>query len=166
MQPLKKWVYWRKLEIYLQFLSFLKYTYKPMAWCKTAVTPLLTPWSYCSLALSHQNFSFNKMHLKMLSAKWWPFCSGLAVSSNNFQNKQINMNIIQCLPSFELPFHPLSCGKLVLEEIILVGQIGIGMDVARVTPCKIRNISNSWKIGMYAWSYGIVVLTKDHIRHI
>ena len=25
-----------------------------MAWCKTAVTPLLMHWSYCSLALSHQ----------------------------------------------------------------------------------------------------------------
>ena len=24
-----------------------------MAWCKTAVTPLLTHWSYCRLALSH-----------------------------------------------------------------------------------------------------------------
>ena len=26
-----------------------------MAWCKTAVTPLLTHWSYCSLALSHRS---------------------------------------------------------------------------------------------------------------
>ena len=25
-----------------------------MAWCKTAVTPLLTPWRYCSLALNHR----------------------------------------------------------------------------------------------------------------
>ena len=25
-----------------------------MVWCKTAVTPLLTHWSYCSLALNHQ----------------------------------------------------------------------------------------------------------------
>ena len=24
-----------------------------MAWCKSAVTPLLTHWSYCSLQLSH-----------------------------------------------------------------------------------------------------------------
>ena len=28
---------------------------KSMASCKTAVTPLLTHWSYCSLALSHRN---------------------------------------------------------------------------------------------------------------
>ena len=28
---------------------------KSMVWCKTAVTPLLTHWSYCSLALSHRN---------------------------------------------------------------------------------------------------------------
>ena len=28
--------------------------FMPMTQCKTAVTPLLTHWSYCSLALSHQ----------------------------------------------------------------------------------------------------------------
>ena len=28
--------------------------YVSMAWCKTAVTPLLMRWSYCSLALSHR----------------------------------------------------------------------------------------------------------------
>ena len=28
-----------------------------MTWCKTAVTPLLTHWSYCSLALSHRYHS-------------------------------------------------------------------------------------------------------------
>ena len=38
-----------------------------MAQRKTAVTPLLTHWSYCSLALSHQ------------CVKWKSFCSGLMV---------------------------------------------------------------------------------------
>ena len=33
------------------FLNFEKIS---MAWCKTAVTPLLMHWSYCSLALSHR----------------------------------------------------------------------------------------------------------------
>ena len=28
---------------------------KSMAWCKTAVSPLLTHWSYCSPVLSHRN---------------------------------------------------------------------------------------------------------------
>ena len=28
-----------------------------MAWCRTTVSPLLTPWRYCSLALSHQYVS-------------------------------------------------------------------------------------------------------------
>ena len=30
---------------------------KSMAWCKTPVTPLLTHWSYCSIARRHQMFS-------------------------------------------------------------------------------------------------------------
>ena len=39
-------------------------TYISVAYCKTAVTPLLTQWSYCCLALSHQYtiFQFYKMH--------------------------------------------------------------------------------------------------------
>ena len=31
-----------------------KYIHVSMTLCKTAVTPLLTHWSYCSFALSHQ----------------------------------------------------------------------------------------------------------------
>ena len=101
-----------------------------MAQCKTAESPLLTHWRYCSLALTHWGwvthlcvskltsiasdnglspgrrhaiiwtnagillirllgtnfnemlieilkFSFMKMHLKVSSAKWRPFCLGL-----------------------------------------------------------------------------------------
>ena len=39
----------RNINIHLCFIS--------MAWCKTAVTPLLMHWSYCSLALSHRYHS-------------------------------------------------------------------------------------------------------------
>ena len=31
------------------------------------------------ISIKTQNFSFKKMHLKILSEKWWPFCSGLNV---------------------------------------------------------------------------------------
>ena len=34
-----------------------------MPWCKTAVTPLLTHWSYCSLALSHRCVVAYSTHL-------------------------------------------------------------------------------------------------------
>ena len=34
--------------------SYLETIHISMAWCKTAVTPLLTHWSYCSLAPSHR----------------------------------------------------------------------------------------------------------------
>ena len=36
------------------------------------------PWgtNFSEIQLKVQNFSFMKMHLKMLSAKWQPFCPG------------------------------------------------------------------------------------------
>ena len=46
-----------------------------MAQSKTAVIPMLMQWSYCSFALSQW---FNKMLLKLSSAKW-SFCSDLIV---------------------------------------------------------------------------------------
>ena len=46
-----------------------------MAQCKTAVTPLLTHWSYCSLALSHRFFKLNSWRLhKFLSIVYFPDC--------------------------------------------------------------------------------------------
>ena len=35
-----------------------------MAWCKTAVTPVLTHWSYSSLALSHEYVSVIVQHVE------------------------------------------------------------------------------------------------------
>ena len=43
-----------------------------MAKCKTAVTPLLTHWSYCSLALSHQSeWRMNQIY----EAMWRPYAT-------------------------------------------------------------------------------------------
>ena len=39
-----------------------------------SIEPLGTNFSYISLKI--QYFSFMKMHLKLLSAIWWPFCPG------------------------------------------------------------------------------------------
>ena len=49
-----------------QFLYFKRYHvwYKSLVKCKVAVSPLLTHWRYCSLALSHRN---NIIHQKI----WW-----------------------------------------------------------------------------------------------
>ena len=48
-----------------------------MTWCKTAVTPLLTPWSYCSLALSPRyDDSSNLTELLLLGT--FPVVPGLA----------------------------------------------------------------------------------------
>lgn len=38
----------------------------------------------------------------------------------------------EVLPSFHLPFRPLPRGKLVLEQIVFVLQVGVGIDVTSV----------------------------------
>ena len=43
------------------------------------IGPLRTDFS--EILIENQTFSFKKMHLKMLSAKWRPFCLGLNVLS-------------------------------------------------------------------------------------
>ena len=43
-------------------------THISMAWCKTAVTPLLTHWSYCSLALSLWFASMNMVNCVMFDS--------------------------------------------------------------------------------------------------
>ena len=42
---------------------------------------LIGPWgtNFSEILIGIQTFSFKKMHLKMLSAKWRPFCLGLNV---------------------------------------------------------------------------------------
>ena len=41
------------------------------------IEPLGTKFSEISIKI--RTFSFNKMHLKMSSGNWWPFCLGLSV---------------------------------------------------------------------------------------
>ena len=41
------------------------------------IGPLGTNFS--EILIEIDKFSFKKMHLKMLSGKWWPFCLGLTV---------------------------------------------------------------------------------------
>ena len=41
-----------------------------MAWCKTAVTPLLTHWSYCNLALSHRFVVCSQPADRQHPARW------------------------------------------------------------------------------------------------
>ena len=46
-----------------------RFAYISMAWCKTAVSPLLTHWRYCSLALSprYVHLPHNAVHQSL----WW-----------------------------------------------------------------------------------------------
>ena len=51
-------------------------------WTKAGIL-LIGPWgtNFSEILISIQSFSFKKMHLKMASAKWRPFCLGLNVLS-------------------------------------------------------------------------------------
>ena len=42
---------------------------------------LIGPWvtNFSEIIIGIHTFSFKKIHLKMLSVKWWPFCPGLNV---------------------------------------------------------------------------------------
>ena len=53
------------------------------------IRPLGT--NFNEILIGFQAFSFKKMHLKMSSAKWRPFCLGLNVSTLQPKNDQITM---------------------------------------------------------------------------
>ena len=63
---------------------------------------LIGPWgtNFSELLIGIQIFSFKKMHLKMSSAKWRPFCLGLNVLSGSLGKIEwnSNQNITHFLP--------------------------------------------------------------------
>ena len=52
------------LDVNVRFFKLIYQYHISMAKCKTAVTPLLTHWSYCSLALSH------RYHVEEMTRPW------------------------------------------------------------------------------------------------
>ena len=61
-----------------------------MAQCKTAVTPLLTHWSYCSLALSPRNVLTKlQSYITTEAVKYFP-CQNHSILSNNFEITNYN----------------------------------------------------------------------------
>ena len=58
---------------------------KSMAWCKTAVSPLLTHWRYCSLALSHRNVKYGNDISVVLVTRWRWLFAGPGVLSPRVQ---------------------------------------------------------------------------------
>ena len=45
-------------------------------WTGSALVQIMACRLFGAILITIQNVSFTKMHLKTLSAKWWPFCSG------------------------------------------------------------------------------------------
>ena len=50
-----------------------------------------------------------------------------------------NTPAIYHLRPLKLPLHPLSCGKLVFKQIILIGQVRVRVDVSCITTCNINH---------------------------
>ena len=67
---------------YIQ-LKFNHSVYISMALCKTAVTPLLMHWSYCSLALSH------RFHIQTVSNVKFIESNGLVFRDVKFQRDDV-----------------------------------------------------------------------------
>ena len=55
----------------IQILKEMKNIYILVAQCKTAVTPLLMHWSYCSLARNHWYISYQQLFVTIYITKWW-----------------------------------------------------------------------------------------------
>ena len=76
-----------------------------------SIGPLGT--NFNEILIGIQTFSFKKMHFKMSSAKWRPFCLGLNVLNIVFTfsrshqswgvSQQLNMNMNQCIWQILLP---------------------------------------------------------------
>ena len=61
-----QWLYEAVIAFPLQLIQIIS-----MAQCKTAVTPFLTHWSYCSFALSHHRcFPDSKFHGACMEPTW------------------------------------------------------------------------------------------------
>ena len=56
------------------------------------IGPLGTNFS--EILIGIQTFSFTKMHLKMSSAKWRPFCLGLNVLTNSYVWREVSHRVI------------------------------------------------------------------------
>ena len=72
------------------------------------IRPLGTKFS--EILITIHTFSFMKMHLKMSSAKWWPFCLGLNVlNAPTGLNKNLHNFIVFSPSVLDFEIHVLSC---------------------------------------------------------
>ena len=80
---------------------------------KSLSEPILTKFTdACNNLIEMQNFSFTKMHMKILSAKWHPFCPGGDELSIHFRSS------VHCHIFFGmLLHHAIHCGTEILTDI-------------------------------------------------
>ena len=76
------------------------------------IGPLVTNFS--EILIGIQTFSFNKMHLKLSSGKWRPFCLGLNVLKAN--NSEIINSGANSSPATDLTWNTSACTSLFIEE--------------------------------------------------
>ena len=71
---MRQWIGSALVQIMACCLFGAKPLSKPICWVIVNWTP--GDKLQCNFDKKIQNFAFTKMHLKMSSAKWWPFCPG------------------------------------------------------------------------------------------
>ena len=77
-----------------------------VTWCKTAVTSLLSHWSYCSLGLSHWYVGRDYLWPGYLWVRWW--INRLSQKGRNSIPEALQLRQL-CLP-FDLAFDTFRCG--------------------------------------------------------
>ena len=65
--------------------------------------------NFSEILIKIYRFSFKKMHLKMSSGKWRPFCLGLNVLKPTILAMSIDNPIIQCHLSYQTHHKPVQC---------------------------------------------------------
>ena len=132
-------------------------------WTNAGILLIRPLGTNCSeILFRNQTFSFKKMHLKMSSAKWWPFCLGL--------NELINGT--QRIVSTSVKIHMLSLthwGRvrhIYISELTVIGSDN-GLVPSRLKQCWI--IVNWTLRNKHQWNFNrnsIIFIHENALEHV
>ena len=110
------------------------------------------PWN-----LSHDaKFSITKMHFKMSSAKWWPFCSGIIISKAIITLNEAVLYDIYCF--VPLPMYFILLAFSLSLSFSFLSWIHVSMHLNESLQNGTRNLIQNTKFGHISNSYKLFVL--------